>query len=103
VLGGVGIVAFGKGQFEAHAATVARIGGFPVIALFWWYQERVSQFFDSSGKIAIELEQSLRYKLYTNRPPPWLHLPSTSKMGRIFFMLLALLWLYAVIAVPPGS
>lgn len=35
VLGGVGIVAFGKGQFDEHAAVVARIGGFPVIALFW--------------------------------------------------------------------
>jgi hypothetical protein len=35
VMGGVGFVAFGKGQFDAYTAQVARIAGFSVIGIFW--------------------------------------------------------------------
>lgn len=34
VIGGVGIVAFGKGQFDVRAAMAARVAGFVVIAIF---------------------------------------------------------------------
>jgi len=37
VIGGAGLVAFGKGQFDGQAALVARIAGFVVIAIFWMY------------------------------------------------------------------
>lgn len=40
VIGGIGFVAFGKDQFDTHAALLARIAAIPVIALFWMYEER---------------------------------------------------------------
>ncbi len=100
VLGGIGLVAFGKGQFEAQAAKMARISAFPVIALFWWYQERVNQFFVVTVGLAIELEKALGYKLHTSRPGPQRFRHATGIVGRAFFLVLALIWTYAVYTVP---
>ena len=100
VMAGVGIVAFGTEQFDAHAAMVASIAGFPVIAIFWVYEERVSRFFDHYTRVAIELERSLGYTQYTTRPAMPRYLPETRVVVRIFFFLLTLLWLYAAFAVP---
>ena len=100
VMVGVGIVAFGKGQFDEHAAAVARIAGFLVIAIFWMYEERLGDFFDHYVRMAVELERSLGYTQYTTRPAPRLYLPYTKSIFRLFFFLLTLLWVYAVVAVP---
>ena len=100
VMGGVGFVAFGKGQFDAHAAMVARFGGFPVIALFWWYVERLDQLFAHHISEAIELERSLGYRQFTTRPTQPRYLPNFRVVGRGFFSLHTLLWAYAVFAVP---
>ena len=103
VMAGVGIVGFGKGQFSDQAAAVARIAGFPVIAIFWLYEERASQFFDHYTSVAIGLEQLLGYRQYSTKPPPRLYLPQAKVLTRLFFVLLALLWVYAVFAVPLGA
>ena len=101
VLGGVGFVAFGKGQFDAHAATVARIVGFPVIGIFWWYEERLNQLTEHCGRVAVELERALGYTQYTTRPDrPSRYFPKTKVVGRLLYCSLTLLWLYAVFAVP---
>lgn len=103
VLGGVGYVAFGKGQFDAQAAIMARIGGVPVIAFFWWYAERIEQLFAHYMKVAIELERLLGYTQFASRPPRPPYLPEVRIVGRIFFFLLMLLWAYSVFSVPLGS
>jgi len=104
VMAGVGFVAFGEGQFNEHAAKVARVGGFFVAAVFWLWEERVSQNFAHYAKVAVELERHLRYTQYTTRPPPSrIFLEGNIAIPRLFFLLLALLWLYAVFAVPFGS
>lgn len=100
VIGGAGFVAFGKGQFDAHAAMIARFGGFAVIALFWWYGDRVDQLFAHYRSEAVELKRSLGYKAFTSWPTRSRYLPNFRNVGRIFFILFALLWLYAVFAVP---
>lgn len=103
VMGGVGIVAFGKGQFDAHAAAVARIGGFSVIAIFWLYEERTSRFFDHYNRMAVDLERALGYTQYTTRPVATGYIPKAKVLNRVFFFVLTLLWVYAVFAVPVGS
>ena len=97
VIGGVGYVAFGEGQFTDQAASAARIAGFPVIVIFWLYQERLDQQVRHAIRIAVELDRALGYTLYTTRPPlhpyyQWRYL------FRTFFFLLTLLWVYAAFA-----
>ena len=103
VMAGVGIVAFGKGQFDAHAALMARFSGMLIIMIFWMYEERCSQFFDHYTKVAAELERSLGYTQYITRPRPMRFVLEAKMVNRVFFLLLALLWLYAVFAVPLGT
>ena len=101
VMGGVGFVAFGKGQFDAYTAQVARIAGFPIIGIFWWYEERVRQLLDHSSRVAVELEHALGYTQYTTRPDhPWPYLRESKVVGRLLYISLTLLWLYGAFAVP---
>jgi len=99
-VGGLGFVAFGKNQFDAHTATLARIAGIPAIALFGWYEERCAQAFDIGVRRAIELEGLLNYAQFTRRPARLPFVPNGRMVGRIFFVLFTLLWVYAVLAVP---
>jgi len=99
VSGGVGFVAFGRGQFNAQAAFIARISGFPVIAFFWWYFERLDQLLAHHVAGAAALDRSLGYTNFSSRPVKH-HFRA---VGRIFFVLLTLLWVYAVYSVPLGS
>jgi len=100
VMAGVGIVAFGKDQFDSQAAMVARVAGFFVIAIFWVYEERVSRYFDHHSRVVVELERSLGYTQYSTKPVMPRYLPDTIVVVRFFFFLFTLLWLYAVFAVP---
>jgi hypothetical protein len=97
VMGGVGFVAFGKGEFDPNAAGMARIAGIFVIAIFWLYEESLSEFFAHYARVSLELEHALGY---TPRPVTGGHFPRTMITFRLFFSVLTLLWLYAVIAVP---
>lgn len=101
VIGGVGIVAFGKGQFDVQAAMVARIAGFVVIAIFWNYIERLGRLFEHFISVTVEMERSLVYTQWTRRP--WGPLFPGYVMFRVFFCLLTVLWVYAVFAVPLGT
>lgn len=101
VIGGVGIVAFGSGQFDAQAAIVARIAGFVVIAIFWNYIERLGRLFEHFVRMAVELERTLGYTQWTTRPSGPLF--PGHVMFRLFFILLMVLWVSAVIAVPLGT
>jgi len=104
VMAGVGFVAFGEGQFDVHAAKVARVGGIFVAAVFWLWEERISQNFAHYTRVAVELEHHLGYAQYTTRPPrSRIVLEGNVAIPRLFFFLLALLWLYAIFAVPLGS
>lgn len=103
VMGGVGFVAFGKGQFSDQAARVARIAGFLVIAVFWLYEERAGRMYDHYRSVAVHLERALNYTQFTTWPSPTLLSPAANALNRIFFFLLTLLWLYAVFAVPFDS
>lgn len=100
VMAGVGIVAFGEGQFDAHAAVVARIAGFAVIMIFWMYEERTSLRLKHFAKVAVELERSLGYTQFTTIPAPGRYLPDEKAVTRVFFLIITLLWLYAAFAVP---
>ena len=100
VMAGVGIVAFGKGQFDQHAAVVARFAGFLVIVIFWMLEERAYLFYVHCCTVAAELERSLGYTQYTTSPAPRPYLPKAIVVQRVFFFLLTLLWLYAAFAVP---
>lgn len=100
VMAGVGFVAFGKGQFDAHASLVARIAGFPVIAVFWMYEERAGRLFDYYRSVAVNLERALNYTQFTTWPVPTRFPPGAGVVNRLFFFLLTLLWVYAVFSVP---
>ena len=100
VAGGLGFVAFGKGQFDPHTASVARLSGLVVIVISWMYEERCSQFFDHYVNLAAELEQSLRYRQYINKPKPPRFVLEAKQAFRVFFVLMGLAWLYAGFAVP---
>jgi hypothetical protein len=98
VMGGVGFVAFGKDQFEAEAALVARIAGLPVIALFWLYEERAGWLNDHYQKVALNLDRALNYTQFTTlSAAPWFA-PKADFINRLFFFVLTLTWLYAVFA-----
>jgi len=102
VIGGVGFVALGEGQFTDRAVSAARIAGFPVIVIFWLYEEGLDVQVRHATRIAVELDRALGYTLYTTRPTrhlnQWRY--QWQILFRVFFSLLTLLWLYAVIAVP---
>jgi hypothetical protein len=99
VIGGIGYVAFGKGQFDTHAALVARIAAVPVIALFWMYEERTGLRFEHSHRIAVSLEQALNYTHYTSWPASTQFPPAPSLINRLLFALLTVAWVYACITV----
>jgi hypothetical protein len=100
VMAGVGIVAFSKGQFDQHAAIVARIAGILVIFIFWQLEEGAFRFYNHCTKIAAELERLLGYRQYSSRPVSRSFLPRRYVVQRVFYLLLTLLWLYAAFAVP---
>jgi hypothetical protein len=102
VMAGVGIVAFSKGQFDRHAAIVARIAGILVIFIFWQLEEGAFRFYDHCTKIAAELEHLLGYRQYSSRPVSRSFLPRRYVVQRVFYLLLTLLWLYAAVSVPLG-
>ena len=99
VSGGLGFVAFGRDQFDPQTALVARLSGLLVIVIFWMYEERCSQFFDYYVKSAAELESSLHYRQYLKKPPPARFVLEAKQVFRVFFFVMALLWLYASVAV----
>ena len=102
VMAGVGIVAFSKGQFDRHAAIVARVAGILVIFIFWQLEEGAFRFYDHCTKIAAELERLLGYRQYSSRPVSRSFLPRRYVVQRVFYLLLTLLWLYAAVSVPLG-
>lgn len=100
VIGGVGFVAFGKGQFDANAALMARIAGILVIAIFWLYNERLSELVDYYSGLRADLERALGY---TSRKAGRMgHFPRMIVTWRVFYVLVTLLWLYGSFAVPLG-
>ena len=104
VMAGVGFVAFGKGQFDAHAAKIARVAGFFVTAVFWLWLERVAQHFAHYIKVAAELERHLGYTQFSTRPPAQhFYLEGNIGIPRLFFVPLVVLWVYAAFTVPLGS
>jgi hypothetical protein len=102
VIGGVGFVAFGKGQFHSHASLVARLGGIAVILVFWLYEERAGQLFQHHRQVAVNLERLLGYTQFITWPLGKNFLPEASVVNRLLFITIALLWIYAAFAVPLG-
>jgi len=100
VMGGIGFVAFSTGQFGAHASLVARFSGFPVIALFWLYEERAGLRNDHFQRVAIQLERALNYTQYTSFETSRRFPPKAGATNRAFFVILTLAWLYAIFKVP---
>ena len=100
MVAGVGLVAFGKGQFSEHAAVGARIAGVLLIAVFWLYEERQTEFLLHFRRAAVELERPLGYTQWTAMPIGGGRHISTKILWRLFFFLLALLWVYGIVAVP---
>ena len=97
VMGGVGFVAFSKGQFHPDAAVMGRVAGALVIALFWLYIERLSEQVNYYTKLRAELEQTLGYTIRQSGRGIF---PRMQTTWRLFFVLVALLWLYGAFAVP---
>ena len=97
VMGGVGFVAFSKGQFHATAAVLGRIAGVLVIFLFWSYIERLSELVNHYTKLRSDLEGVLGYTVRTAGRGRF---PRMQTTWRAFFVLFTLLWLYGAFAVP---
>jgi hypothetical protein len=97
VIGGVGFVAFGKGQFDDGAVKAARAAGFLVVVVFWLYEARASLFLDHYRKVAVELERMLEYCQMDTRLKSFRYLPSATAVNRVFFPLIFLFWAYAVV------
>jgi hypothetical protein len=100
VMGGIGFVAFGKGQFEASAALMARIAGFLVIAVFWMWMERFTELVNHFMRAVRELERPLSYSQWSIRPRPGRFLLQGGVMFRTFFCLFMVIWVITVFAVP---
>jgi len=100
VMGGVGFVAFGKERFDEYTAVVARIAAVPVILLFWLYQDRADICRDHCKKVAVNLERELGYNQFASWPVSTQFPPTSGVVNRLFFTLLALLWLFAAFTVP---
>jgi len=98
VMGGVGFVAFGKGQFDGNASLMARIAGILVIAIFWLYNERLSELVDYYSGLRAALERTLGYS--SRQPGRMGHFPRMIITWRVFYFLVTLLWLYGSFAVP---
>jgi len=98
VIGGVGFVAFGKGQFDGTAALMARIAGFLVIAIFWLYNERISEQVDHYSWLRSDLEARLAYT--TKKPGKMGRFPRMIIIWRLFHSAVTTLWLLGSIAVP---
>jgi len=98
VMGGVGFVAFGKEQFDAAAALMARIAGILVIAIFWLYNERLSEQVDHYSWLRADLESMLGFT--TKKPGRMGRFPRMIVIWRIFHSLVTALWLYGSFAVP---
>jgi hypothetical protein len=101
VIGGVGFVAFGKGQFDANATLMARIAGILVIAIFWLYNERLSELVDYYSGLRADLERALGYS--SRQAGRVGHFPRMIVTWRVFYVLVTLLWLYGAFAVPLGT
>ena len=97
VIGGVGFVAFGKGQFHANAAIMGRIAGILVIALFWLYIERQSELVNYYSGLRADLEHKLGYAARGQGRGLF---PRMQTIWRVFFALVTLLWIYGAFAVP---
>ena len=97
VMGGVGFVAFSKGQFHANAAVMGRIAGLLVIALFWVYIERLSELVNYYTAHRARLERLLGY---TIRAAGRGLFPRMQTTWRAFFLLVTILWLYGAFFVP---
>jgi len=100
MIAGVGLVAFGKGQFGQHAAGVVRIAGVLIILIFWLYEARLTELFQHFQRTAIALERLLGYTQWSSRPVGKGHLPNRVVIMHVFYSVLALLWLYGAFAVP---
>ena len=103
IMAGLGLVAFGKGQFGPDAALMARVTAILVIAVFWLEDERLTRHFEHFLSMAIELERILGYKQWTALPRSRLWMGNVlrrSIIWRTFFLLLTLLWFYGIFAVP---
>ena len=98
VIGGVGFVAFGKGQFHGSAAFMARIAGVLVIAIFWLYNERLSELVDYYSQLRSSLERALGYS--SRQPGGTGYFPRMIVIWRVFYVLVTMLWLYGSFAVP---
>ena len=98
VIGGVGFVAFGKGQFDDGAVKAARAAGFLVVAVFWLYEERTGLWLDHFRMVAVELDRMLGYSQMDTRSDPIRYLPGATALTRAFFLVILLLWAYAVVA-----
>lgn len=95
VIGFVGHVAYGKGAFDEGAVSVARSGGFFIVAIFWLYQERMSLWWNHYRMAALDLERQLDYNLSTTQDEPFAFLPSVSLLTRVFYFLIFVFWAYA--------
>lgn len=98
VMGGVGFVAFGKGQFDGNAALMARITGILVIAIFWLYNERLSELVDYYSRLRGDLELTLGYA--SRKPGGMGGFPRMIVTWRVFYVFVTLLWLYGSVVVP---
>lgn len=97
-MGGIGSIAFGLFDFKSGSAEQmklwARIGGFVVTLLFFYYELRVQSLIDHNLRVAKELELLLDYNRVTSRPP-WGKRRSHNAT-RIFFSGLLVFWLVLV-------
>lgn len=75
-----------------------KLAGLATTFLFWILQERTMLYWRHFVRRAAELEGSLGYQLYRSRPKPGI-LSSTNAI-RVFFLILALFWVAALVWVP---
>lgn len=89
--------AFKIGEFDPTAVIYAKIGGLLITLVFWGYQERTVRLIAHFMKVAAKLESQLGYTQISTRPPAKFPVPDINTITRIFFPLMIVFWIYALV------
>lgn len=81
-----------------YLTLILKLAGLATTFLFWTLQERTMVYWYHFVRRAAELESSLGYRLYSSRPKAGVF-ASTIAL-RLFFLVIALFWIAAIIWVP---
>jgi len=91
LMGGLLNIIYGKsGSLSIQAGILLKIAGLLLTLLFWNLQERTMLYWYNFVRRAAELEETLGFSQYSNRPKAGVF--SSRNAMRLLFFVMALLW-----------